>query len=241
MLGWMSFRDRLLETLRCAAPVLSVPDVLVGGSEIPNILERGAASSLVISEDVDIIVPVKRHAEVKSRLGALHGLRQSTEEPSVFLPTSPNLIEVNFVGSDPDERRIGEAYVLEDPVLPLLVFGNLSLLQPAEPIVVDGLRIPVPRPAGLMLEKLVTDRSGTKGDRDLLVVLGLLIVSGADDLDELLLLYRTLPAELRYHVRANLSLLSLLEPIPGMPNPEPHRARLAALLSSLETAEGQSQ
>ena len=234
----MSFRDRLLETLRRAEPVLSVPGVLVGGSEAPNILEKNAASSLVVSEDVDIIVPVARHAEVKSRLGALRGLRQSAEEPSVFLPDSPDLIELNFVGSDPDAARLGEAYVLEDAVLPLLVFGNLSLLRPGEPIVVDGLRIPVPRSAGLMLEKLVTDRSGMKGDRDLLVVLGLLLVSERADLDELVQVYQTLPAELRYHVRANLSLLSLLEPVPGMPNPTPHRARLATLLSALDAAEG---
>lgn len=204
-------------------------------------LESEAASSLVVSEDIDIIVPVTQHAEVKRRLPDMVGLCQSAEEPSVFLPESAGLIEVNFVGSEPDSMRLGEAYVLEDPVLPLLVFGNLSLLRAAEPIIIDGVRIPVPRPAGLMLEKLVTDRSGVKGDRDLLVVLGLVIVSHESDLAELVDTYRTLPAELRYHVRANLSLLSLLESVPGMPDPVPYRARLASILEKLETAAGDAQ
>ena len=132
--------------------------------------------------------------------------------------------------------RLGEVYVLEDAVMPMLVFGNLGLLRPGPPIAVEDLLIPVPRPAGLMLEKLITDRSGVKGDRDLLVVLGLLLVAEEADLAELVETYRTLPDEFRYHVRANLGLLSLLEPHHGMPDPAPHRARLAALLAQLEQA-----
>jgi len=39
-----------------------------------------------------------------------------------------------------------------------MVFGPLSHLQPGAPLVVEGIRIPVPRPAGLLVEKLMTDR-----------------------------------------------------------------------------------
>jgi hypothetical protein len=187
----VSFRDRLLNTLRSCRAVLEVPGVLVGGSEVPNLLEQGAASSLV-------------------------------------------------VGSDQDPSRLGEVYVLQDPALPLLVFGNLGLLRPGRPIQVEGLSVPIPRASGLMLEKLVTDRSGVKGDRDLLVVLGLLMVVQEGELAELVATYATLPDEFRYHVRANLSLLSLLEPRSGMPDPTLHRARISALLARLEGHEGRS-
>jgi len=131
----------------------------------------------------------------------------------------------------------GDTYVLDDPELPLLVFAGLSLLRPADPRVIEDLPVPLPRPAGLLLEKLMTDRSGEKGDRDLLVGLGLLLVSGKEDKEELLTLYRDLPPELRYAVRSGLSTLSLLEPRLHMPDPEPHRAEVAELLSALENEE----
>ncbi|HEU4581572.1 MAG TPA: hypothetical protein VFS67_25110 [Polyangiaceae bacterium] len=35
----MEFRTRLLETLRAVRSVLEAPGVLVGGSEVPNLLE----------------------------------------------------------------------------------------------------------------------------------------------------------------------------------------------------------
>jgi hypothetical protein len=54
----VSFRTKLLATLREIEPVLVEPGVLVAGSEVPNLLEPGAASSLVVSQDVDIAVPV---------------------------------------------------------------------------------------------------------------------------------------------------------------------------------------
>lgn len=232
----MSFRTKLIQTLRAIEPVISEPGVLVAGSEVPNLLEPEAASSLVVSQDVDIAVPVARHAAVKRVLHRIQGLRPSTEEPSVWVPDSAELIEVNFIGMDP--ARAGETYVFEDGELPLLVFGHLSLLEPGAPIHVDGLVVPVPRPAGLVLEKLVTDRSGEKGDRDLLVVLGLLLVSGDTDLEEVELGYAKLEPELRYLVRSNLSVLALLTGRPGMPDPEPHRARIGALLNRLERTEG---
>jgi hypothetical protein len=42
------FRDRLFATIRAARPVLEVPDVLIVGSEVPNLLEPDAASTLVV-------------------------------------------------------------------------------------------------------------------------------------------------------------------------------------------------
>ena len=113
-----------MATIRAAQPVLELPDVLVVGSEVPNLLEPGAAATLVVSLD--------------------------------------------------------------------------------------------------------------KGERDLLVALGLLTLADADDVDELDAAYRALPAELGHAVRSNLTLLSLLEPRAGMPDPRPRRADVAALLRRIE-------
>ena len=99
---------------------------------------------------------------------------------------------------------------------------------------IDDLRIPLPRPSGLLLEKLLTDRGGEKGDRDLLVALALLLVCEANDLAEIEVTYRALPPEQRYAARSGLSTLSLLEVRPSMPDPTPHRAGIAGLLARLE-------
>ncbi len=209
---------------------------MVAGSQVPNLLEPGARASLVVSQDVDIVVPVDKHEAVRQRLSTLVGLVPSAEEPSVWLPECPELIEVNFIGMDSGERA-GETYVLEHAELPLLVFGNLCFLRLGKPIEIDGLVVPVPRPAGLLVEKLLTDRTGEKGDRDLLVVMGLLLVAQPPDLEELDLLYRSLTPEQRYFVLSNLSILSLLEPRSQMPDPVPHRAQLAQLMARLERLE----
>jgi hypothetical protein len=233
----MDFRARLLLTLRAVAPVLQEPGVLIVGSEVPNLLEPDARSSLVVSQDVDIAVPVHRHAAVKARLLEVRGLARSEEEPSVWLPTEPELIEVNFIGRDEHGTRTGETYVFEDDDLPLLVFGHLSLLRQGKTIAIDDLSIPLPRPAGLILEKLLTDRSGEKGDRDLLVALALLLVSEAHDLEEIETLYHGLSPELQYTARSGLSTLSLLEPMLSMPDPTLHRTLVAELLGRLERNE----
>lgn len=233
----MDFRDRLLRTLRAVEPVLQVPGVLIAGSEVPNLLQPDAESTLVVSQDVDIAVPVERHASVKARLRELRGLSPSPEEPSVWLPDDKDLIEVNFLGMNTAMERAGETYVFEDDELPLLVFGFLSLLRPGKSVRMGELSVPVPRPAGLLLEKLLTDRSGEKGDRDLLVALALLLVSDAEDLAEMKNVYTELPSELRYAVRSNLSMLSLLESRARMPDPTRHRALVAALLARLEDGE----
>lgn len=232
----VAFRDRLLATIRAARPVLSSPGVLVVGSEVPNLLEPGAAATLVVSQDLDIGVPVDRHRELKPRLQQLRDFEPSAEEPSVWLPRSPELLELNFVGMD-GKQDPAEAYVLEDDRLPLLVFGALSLVAAGPMLEIEGMIVPLPRPSGLILEKLVTDRTGEKGERDLLVALGLMATTGPADVDELVSAYRGLRPELRHVVRSNLTILSLLQPRPGMPDPRPWRADVAKLLSRLE-AEG---
>lgn len=213
---------------------------MVAGSEVPNLLETDARCSLVVSQDVDIAVPVERHAEVKSRLREVRGFVRSAEEPSVLLPTQEDLIEVNFVGMDANGQGGGGTYVLEDADLPLLVFAHLSLLRPGKPVMIGDLEIPVPRPAGLLLEKLLTDRSGEKGDRDLLVALALLFVCDPGDLEELESSFLALPAESRYAVRSGLAALSLIEPRAQMPDPTPHRARIARQMARLENLERES-
>jgi hypothetical protein len=153
------------------------------------------------------------------------------------VPTDLERIEVNFIGFDPEERDPTAVRVLEDDRLPLMVFGPLSFLRRGRDIDLGGgLLVPVPRNAGLLLEKLVTERSGVKGDRDLLVALGLVVVAKPDDLDELETLFSSLSRELRQAVISNLATLSLLPPIDGMPDPTTERARVASLLARLEKA-----
>lgn len=232
----MRFRDRLIATLRAVQPILDVPGVLVAGSEVPNLLEVGAAATLVVSQDVDLVVPVASHAEVKGRLDRISRLVPSADEPSVWVPRedASELIEVNFIGMDPAIVDPIDTYEKGDERLPLMVFGPLSLLAPGHVLNLDDLRVPMPRTAGLALEKLVTDRTGEKGDRDLLVVAGLLVSMSPEDLAEVESTYRSLPIEMRHQVRSNLAILSLLDARPGMPNPRPQRATVDALLRRLD-------
>ncbi len=232
----MKFRDRLLSTLRALQPVLDQPGVLVIGSEVPNLLEDDAASTLVVSEDVDIGVPVGSHAGVKLALMSLDDFEPSRHEPSVWVPRNAELIEVNFVGMNPQGDVEEPAFVLEDATLPLLVFGYLSFLRVGRTLEVDGVRIPLPRPAGLMLEKLATDRTGVKGDRDLLVVLGLLLTAEAHDVDEFVSDVSRLSTELRQVVISNLTVLSLMSPHADMPDPTLHRRRISEILSRIDEA-----
>jgi hypothetical protein len=216
--------------------VLGVPGVLVVGSEVPNLLQSNAAATLVVSQDVDLAIPISVIAEVKQRLDEITELVPSPEEPSVWVPRRGRetaLIELNFLGIDPAIVDSADTYELPDARLPLMVFGPLSLLRPGPPIVIGDLLVPVPRPAGLALEKLVTDRSGEKGDRDLLVVAGLLVAMTRGDLDEMIAAFRDLPAELCHEIRSNLTVLSMIEPHAGMPDPRPHRERIATLLAEM--------
>lgn len=224
----------MAETLAGIAPVLEVPGVLVVGSEVPNLIEPGAAATLVISQDVDIGVPLAAHARVKDALRKVVGFHASPEEPSVWLPEDRRHLEVNFVGMDPDIRDPEETRVLEDATLPLVVFGPLSLLKPGRPVRVGGVDVPVPRLAGLLLEKLLTERVGIKGDRDLLVALALLTMAQEEELEEAEWVYRDLPDHLRHAIRSGLVALSLLGPVAGLPDPRPHREKVAAMLERLE-------
>jgi hypothetical protein len=233
----VDFRARLLSTLKAVQNVLNVPGVMVIGSEVPNLLQPGAASTLVVSQDVDIGVPVARLDDVKAALREVTDLEPSEDEASVWLPSKPDLIEVKFVGMDPDSQDATNAYVIEDAQLPLLVFGALSLLRRGATLGIEDLDVPVPRPAGLLLEKLLTERVAEKGVRDLLVVVGLLVVMHEADFEELEQEYANLPAELRYAVRSNLTVLSLMHGVEGMPDPQPQRARIAAVLARLEELE----
>jgi hypothetical protein len=217
-------------------PVLDVPGVMVGGSQAPNLLQPEAASTLVVSRDVDLVVPVDRHPEVKAALACVESHAPAPEEPSVWLPRSPDRLEVNFIGLDPSIQDSSESYVLEDDRLPLLVFGLLSLLAEGRLLELPGLRARLPRPAGLLLEKLLTERSGLKGERDLLVALGLLLVAVQEDLVELTQLFSRLSLEAQRLALDNLTVLSLLDPMPEMPDPTAARREVAALIERLEGA-----
>ena len=230
----VTFRDRLLRTLSELRPILDEPGVLIVGSEVPNLLQPDAASTLVVSQDVDLAVPLDRVDAVKRHLRQLRELVPSPEEPSVFVPTSDALIEANFLGLDERLREAGETYVFEDPELPLMVFGPLGLLRAGPIVEIGGLRLPLPQPGRLMVEKLLTDRTGEKGARDLLVVAGLLVTSTSADLEELIAVTRALSPESRHTVRSGLTVLSLMDSRPGMPDPAPVRDLVSRLLSRIE-------
>ena len=229
----MTFRDRLLGTLRQLRPVLEEPGVLVVGSEVPNLLQPDAASTLVVSQDVDLAIPVDRVDAVKARLRSVEGLVPSPEEPSVYVPRSDTLIEANFLGLDPAIQDASQTYVLEDPDLPLMVFGPLGLLRPGRILQLHDLRLPLPRVGDLMAEKLLTDRTGEKGARDLLVVAGLLVTATAEELDEFVARARSLPGASRQAIRSSLTVLSLIEAHHGMPDPAPVREQVRQLLARL--------
>jgi len=230
----MEFRERLIGTLRLVGSLFDIPGVLVVGSEVPNLLEPGAASTLIVSRDVDIRIPLDVHGRMKNALAGLQGLRPSPEEPSVWLPEEPGLLEVNFLGIDFSIPDVDESRLLEDPELPLMVFGPLSLLRPGGRVEVGGVSVPIPALPGLLIEKLVTERSGIKGDRDLLVALGLLLLARKSELEETCRLFRTLPVELQHSVCSNLTVLSLMDAVQGMPDPHPHRGLVVDLLRALE-------
>jgi len=65
------------------------------------------------------------------------------------------------------------------------------------------------------------------------------VIASAEDLDELASDYRSLDPELRYAVRSNLTVLSMMAPLDRMPDPTQQRAQVAALLRRLQSAEGE--
>ena len=76
----MTFRDRLLQTLRAIEGILAIDGVMVIGSEVPNLLEPGAAATLVVSQDLDVCEPPARLAEVKRCLARLASFQPAAEE-----------------------------------------------------------------------------------------------------------------------------------------------------------------
>lgn len=76
----VTFRERLLGTLRQLRPVREEPGVLVVGSEVPNLPQPGALATLVVSQDVGVAIPVDRVDTVKPRLQQLQGLVPSPDD-----------------------------------------------------------------------------------------------------------------------------------------------------------------
>jgi len=106
-------------------------------------------------------------------------------------------------------------------------------LREGETIDAAGVRVPLPKPAGLLIEKLLTERSGLKGERDLLVALGLLMHCREPDVVEVTEIFRQLPSDARTTLLANLAVLSLMRPLPAMPDPVRGRDLVESLLERL--------
>ena len=114
------------------------------------------------------------------------------------------------------------------------MFGLLSLLHEGQLLQVGDVRVRLPRPAGLLIEKLLTERAGLKGQRDLLVALGLLLVSRRDDVDEVTERFVELSDEQKKTVIGSLAILSLMGSAPEMPDPARAREEIATLIERLE-------
>lgn len=83
--------------------------------------------------------------------------------------------------------------------------------------------------------------------RPVLEVPGIMVVGSEvpnllqpDDAEELGILYRALRADLRHAVLSNMTVLSLLGPRPGMPDPRAQRQRVSDALSRLERQDPQA-
>ena len=119
-----------------------------------------------------------------------------------------------------------------------MVFGTLALVTPGAEVEAGGHAGPVASSRGADARETDWRSDRRKGDRDLLVALGLLSLMGPDDLDEFVVQVRRLRPELRHAVHSNLTILSLLEPRAGMPDPTHQRREVSALLGRLERAMG---
>jgi hypothetical protein len=67
----MPFRDRLMATIAAARPVLEAPDVVVAGSEVPNLLQPDAASTLVVSQDLRAVGHARPAPTARPTAGAV--------------------------------------------------------------------------------------------------------------------------------------------------------------------------
>ena len=166
----MTFRDRTSH-VSCSArhQALDPPERSGRSRGCP----RGPAKSTTGRSRISNLgVLVDRHAAVKERLDELREFEPSADDPSVWTPRAAGLLELNFVGMDPAQDP-AEAYVLEDDRLPLLVFGALSLVSRGAEIEIGGTRVsPCRAPPACCSRSSITDRTGEKGERDLLVALG---------------------------------------------------------------------
>jgi hypothetical protein len=118
--------------------VLQHPGVLIVGSEVPNLLQPDAASTLVVSQDVDLAVAVDQLQSIKPLLRQVRDLVPSVEEPSVFVPKSPELIEAKLLGLDPAVRDPRAHTFRSHPECVLFVDeARLSMVASREPIPVE--------------------------------------------------------------------------------------------------------
>ncbi len=228
----MEFAERLLMTIKDISD-LFIDGVIVIGSEAPNLFSFYEKSPVIVSKDIDLGVDVKAHNGLKEKITGLQTFKISEDEPSVLTPLGPQL-EVNIVGIDRRLTDISESYVLEDSRLPMMVLGNLSLIEPGQVINIAGINVPMPKKAGLLLEKLLTERSGIKGERDLLVALALLLIINEQEKTEFLMSYGKLDPELRQQILTNLTLLSALPPHHAMPDPRPCRQMIFEFIQRIE-------
>jgi cell division protein ZapA (FtsZ GTPase activity inhibitor) len=95
-------------------------------------------------------------------------------------------------------------------------------------------RVAALTPAVESAMRQLTERTGEKGDRDLLVVLGLLLTASEDDVDELAALSGELPEDLRQALLSNLTVISLMDPVTAMPDPTAHRQMIKNLIERLD-------
>lgn len=138
---------------------------------------------------------------------------------ALYLDTSAVLRAILETGTTPElEERIASAEVL--------ITSRLSLIESARPA---SRRDPRCVQRSLKRGGVWAQVELLTADERLMAALG-----HAEKFDELETTYQQLAPELRYTILSNLSLLSPLEPRRQMPDPTPHRERIARLMLRLE-------
>ncbi|MEW5692344.1 MAG: hypothetical protein AB1765_03500 [Candidatus Hydrogenedentota bacterium] len=205
----ISFRTKLLNTLKILKDIL--PHTIIIGSEVPNLIRINKKVDLFVSEDIDVGIPVLKFKIIKSGIKRL--LKKyyvSRDEPSILCPKTNELLEINFLGIDKNLDDLDDVYIFRDGLVSFIVFGTLSLIK-GKKVSINGMKVILAEPASLLVEKLLTERSHIKGERDIIVA-GLLleVIDIKKEMKHILAMINALNKDKRYLIQDNLSTLILI-------------------------------
>ncbi|MBE7439598.1 MAG: hypothetical protein HS115_14165 [Spirochaetales bacterium] len=156
-----------MNTLRDLRPVAD--QVIVIGSEVPNLSRIHSGADLFVSQDIDLAVPIENLERTDEQIPMLfEHYRQSSDEPSILLPRDDARLEINFLGVDFRSQDLDDISLHRGRHISFLAFGTLTLIKPVD-LTIEKHRFRVAEHRSLFLEKILTERSSIKGERDLYV------------------------------------------------------------------------